>query len=61
MLDAYYMGLGHDATYKNAYAQFLADREAAPQALALLLPQLTATANYGKEYERFRRRFFRYI
>ncbi|MEM1244161.1 MAG: TolC family outer membrane protein [Pseudomonadota bacterium] len=52
LLDAYYMGLGFDATYKTAYAQFLADREAAPQALALLLPQLTATANYGKEHER---------
>ena len=43
-LEVYHEALRNDPTYRQAYATYMAAREARPQAWAALLPQITATA-----------------
>lgn len=42
LLDAYQLGMQHDPTYQAAVANYLATKEASPQAWAAIFPQITA-------------------
>ena len=43
-LEVYHEALTHDPTYQQAYANYMAAREARPEAWAALLPHITASA-----------------
>ncbi|MHB1814487.1 MAG: TolC family protein, partial [Steroidobacteraceae bacterium] len=43
-LEVYHQAVRHDPIYRQAYANYRAAREARPEAFALLLPQLSASA-----------------
>lgn len=48
LMDVYLQSLENDPVFKAAYSNFLATREAVPQARAALLPQLTASAQAAR-------------
>ncbi len=48
LMDLYQIALQRDALYQNAQAQYLAAREARPQARSFLLPQINATGSVDR-------------
>ena len=49
LLGVYQDALAHDPTFQQAYANYMAAREARPEAFAALLPQITGSA--GKNWD----------
>ena len=51
LLTAYHQALNNDPQFKNAQAQWLANRELRKQSLALLLPTVSASATMSRTYD----------
>jgi outer membrane protein len=47
LLDVYQQALANDPTFKQAYGTYMSDKEAVPQAISAILPNLSAQSSYS--------------